>query len=117
MPKRSDRLLLEDIVESISKISNYTLGLSFNDFTKDERTFDAVIRNLTVIGEAANRSSSDFTLRFDEVEWYKVVAFRNRLVNEYFGVDYEAVWMVITNYLTTLEKYINRILIQHPELK
>lgn len=110
MPKRNDRLLLEDIEEAIMDIENFTLGLTYEEFSIDKKTFNAVIFSLTVIGEAANRLSPGLTNQYDEMEWHKVVAFRNRLVHQYFGIDYEMVWEVIKNYLNTLKVHVQKIL-------
>ena len=110
MPKRNDQLLLEDIAEAIDDIMNFTHDLTYEEFAADKKTFNAVIRSLTVIGEAANRLSTEITAPHNEIEWQKVVAFRNRLVHEYFGIDYEMVWEIIKNYLTTLKKYVQKIL-------
>jgi uncharacterized protein with HEPN domain len=60
MSKRDDQLLIEDIKESGSKILRYVSGYTFEDFEKDERTFDAVIRNFEIIGEASRNLSSAF---------------------------------------------------------
>lgn len=109
MPKRNDTLLLEDILESIFKIKQYTKGIDYNNFFDDEKTKDAVVRNLEIIGEAVNNLSAEFILKNDEVEWRKIAAFRNRLIHEYFGVNYEAVWMVINNNLDTLKDYLEKI--------
>ena len=106
MPKRNDFLLLEDILESITKIELYTKDLVFEDFYFDDKTKDAVIRNFEIIGEAVNSLSVSFTLKFDGIEWRKIAAFRNRLIHEYFGVNYEAVWLVIKNNLQELKTYI-----------
>ena len=110
MLKRSDVLLLEDIEESIYDIENFTVGLTYEEFSIDRKTFNAVVRSLTIIGEAANKLSTDLKTRYSEIEWFKVVAFRNRLIHEYFGIDYEMVWQVIKNYLNRLKEYVQKIL-------
>ena len=106
MPKRNDVLLLEDILESISKIETYTNDLQFEEFYSADKTKDAVIRNFEIIGDAVNNLSVSFMLENNEIKWRKIGAFRNRLIHEYFGVNYEAVWMVIKNNLQDLKKYI-----------
>ena len=106
MPKRNDSLLLQDIKESIEKIRSYVEGYGIDDFLNDSKTKDAVSRNLEIIGEAANHLSIDFTLAHSGIEWRKVAAFRNRLIHEYFGADYKAVWHIIENNLTVLYDYI-----------
>ena len=60
MSKREPLLLIEDIIDSGNKIIEYTNNLSYNDFTNDSKTIDAVIRNFEIIGEAANRLPEDF---------------------------------------------------------
>jgi uncharacterized protein with HEPN domain len=109
MPKRNDKLLLEDILESILKIKIYTEGIDYNNFFKDEKTKDAVVRNLEIIGEAVNNLSTEFTIKNNAIEWRKIAAFRNRLIHEYFGVNYEAVWMIINLNLFELNNYISKI--------
>ncbi|WP_199727494.1 HepT-like ribonuclease domain-containing protein [Hanamia caeni] len=64
MSKRSSRLLLEDLLLNIEKITEYTSGLSFDNFLEDSRTSDAVIRNFEIIGEAANRLPDEMKEKF-----------------------------------------------------
>ncbi len=109
MPKRNDAFLIEDILESIVKIKSYTKGIDYHKFFEDEKTKDAVVRNLEIIGEAVNNLSTEFTSRHEVIEWRKIAAFRNRLIHEYFGVNYEAVWMIINNNLDELRYYIETI--------
>ena len=60
MSKRQPNLLIEDIIDSSHKILEYTSGMSFEEFTSDSKTIDAVIRNFEIIGEAANRLPEEF---------------------------------------------------------
>ena len=53
MPERDWRIRIHDITDAIEKIQKYTMGMSFSEFHADDRTIDAVLRNLAVIGEAA----------------------------------------------------------------
>jgi uncharacterized protein with HEPN domain len=78
MSKRSLSLLIEDILESIDKIGRYTEGLTQDSFERDEKTSDAVVRNLEIIGEAAARLSEDFTSLHPEIEWAKIKGLRNQ---------------------------------------
>lgn len=95
MSRRDIDLLLLDMKESAEKILKYTKGLSFNDFLDDDKTIDAVVRNFEIIGEASIRIDDDFKLDNSQIEWKKLKGFRNRIVHEYFGIDYEIVWSII----------------------
>ena len=73
MSKRPPELLVEDIWESIDKIDRYSEGMSQDNFQSDEKTIDAVVRNLEIIGEAASRMPGDFTAQHSEIEWVKII--------------------------------------------
>ena len=102
MSKRDRTLLIEDMLDSALKIRRYTSELNFNSFLEDEKTVDAVVRNFEIIGEAANRIDPDFRTRNPEIEWNRLRGFRNRIVHDYFGIDYEIVWTIIEDDLNNL---------------
>lgn len=99
MSKREPKLLISDILESARKILDYTNGQTFEDFIKDSKTVDAVIRNFEIIGEAANRLPEEFKNQFSEVDWLRIRGFRNRIVHDYFGIDYSIVWNIKESFL------------------
>ncbi len=99
MSERIPDLLVQDIIDSCNKILEYTNTLSFDDFCKDGKTIDAVIRNFESIGEAANRLPDDFKERCDDIDWHRIRGFRNRIVHHYFGIDYSIVWEIRNNFL------------------
>ena len=109
MSKREPILLLEDIIESIQKIKIYTSGLSLADFLKDDKTIDAVIRNFEIIGEASNRIPDEIRDKFQLVNWHRIRGFRNRIVHDYMGIDYEIVWEIIEKDLDELKNKIQQI--------
>ncbi len=102
MSRRDIDLLLQDMRESAGKILKYTIGLTFDDFLSDEKTIDAVVRNFEIIGEASIRIDGDFKLDNPQIEWKKLRGFRNRIVHEYFGIDYEIVWSIVEDDLEEL---------------
>jgi uncharacterized protein with HEPN domain len=110
MSKRDTLLLLDDMLQSTLKIRRYTEGLDFESFLLDDKTIDAVVRNFEIIGEAANRVPQDFRNNNPEIEWKRIRGFRNRIVHEYFGVDYEIVWDIIETYLDELIDWLETIL-------
>ncbi|MCX7855683.1 MAG: DUF86 domain-containing protein [Anaerolineae bacterium] len=107
---RDPRLYLEDICEACEKILRYTEGMGFYDFVEDERTFDAVVRNLEIVGEAARHISAEIRQRYPGVDWARIVALRNIVAHEYFGVDEEIIWDIVQNKIPVLLEQVRRIL-------
>lgn len=94
MFRRDPSVLIEDIIESSEKILAYTEAMSFEAFLADPKTVDAVIRNFEIIGEAANRLPEEFKESHPSIDWNKMRGFRNRIVRDYMGIDYEIVWHI-----------------------
>ena len=109
MSERNSLLLLEDILESAQKIIRYTNELNYEAFLSDDRTVDAVVRNFEIIGEAANRLDQEFKNAHQNIEWNRIRGFRNRIVHDYFGIDYRIVWTIIESYLGDLINALERI--------
>jgi uncharacterized protein with HEPN domain len=105
-----DKTYIKHIAEAIEKIEGYVSGLTFEQFSKDTKTVDAVIRNFEIIGEAANNISQEFQNAHPELPWEKMVSMRNRLIHEYFGVNEEIVWGTYTEDLPPLKKQIEEAL-------
>jgi uncharacterized protein with HEPN domain len=99
MSKRSPALLISDILDSGQKILSYTAGLTFEQFIDDSKTIDAVIRNFEIIGEAANRLPENFKDSHPEIDWHRIRGFRNRIIHDYFGIDYNIVWQIKETFL------------------
>jgi uncharacterized protein with HEPN domain len=110
MSERSIILLLEDMYESTLKILQYVEGHDFNTFFEDEKTKDAVVRNFEIIGEAANNVNSEFRKDYPDIEWNRIRGFRNRIVHEYFGIDFEIVWSIIENDLPALSNQLKQLI-------
>lgn len=110
MSKRDLILLLEDMLESALKIKRYTSNHDYESFINDEKTIDAVVRNFEIIGEAANRLDPDFRTRNTVIEWNRIRGFRNRIVHDYFGIDYEIVWTIVENDILNLIDQIEKLI-------
>ena len=104
MSKRNPELLVEDILESCQKIMDYTKNISFEEFISDPKTIDAVVRNFEIIGEAANRLPDEFKELHQNIDWYRIRGFRNKIVHDYIGIDYSIVWQIKETYLPQLIK-------------
>ncbi|RYC68752.1 MULTISPECIES: HepT-like ribonuclease domain-containing protein [Spirosoma] len=109
MSKRSVRYLLYDMLDAIEAIRSFIDGYSFEQFVDDRKTHDAVIRNVQVLGEAANRVPVDFRETHPQIEWLKIIRSRHILVHDYFGVDYEIVWRIVITHLPPLQLAIEAI--------
>lgn len=109
MSKREPFLLVQDIIDSAEKILEYTQNLSFEEFTKDSKTIDAVIRNFEIIGEAATRLPQDFKDKHAIIDWHRIRGFRNRIVHDYFGIDYGIVWDIKEKFLPKLIALLNSL--------
>jgi uncharacterized protein with HEPN domain len=84
---RDYKAYLEDIVQAAQKINRYISGLSLQTFAADEKTIDAVVRNLEVIGEAVRNIPADIIERYAEIEWRRIAGLRNILIHEYFAIS------------------------------
>lgn len=100
---RNILLYFLDIVTSCTKVLNYTQGMTFEVFLADERTFDAVIRNLQIIGEAVKNIPQETRDLAPEIEWRKIAGLRDLLAHAYFQIDDEIIWDIIQNKVQPLK--------------
>ena len=107
---RDEVIYLQDIAESCEKILRFTAGLTCSDLTQDEKTYDAVVRNLEIIGEAAKHISKDIRRQLPDIEWRKAAGLRDMLAHAYFGIDDDILWDVVQNKVPQLAKAINAFL-------
>ena len=110
MSKRDPYLFLIDMLESIEKVERYTTGLTFDEFEANDMVLDAVVRNLEIIGEAAGRIPVAMRDRHTQIEWSRVVGFRNIVIHAYFAVDVEIVWTIATQRLAELKAVLSEML-------
>lgn len=96
------RVRVEDMLEALERIRRYTAGLGEAEFCKDDRTVDAVIRNLEIVGEAARRTPYPIAERHPEIPWSRLAEMRNILIHEYHSVDAGIVWQTVRNDLPPL---------------
>lgn len=115
MSKRVASLLLEDILECISNIEGYTQGMEQDAFKSDRRTIDAVVRNLEIVGEAANNLPISYREYHNGIEWPQIIGLRHRIIHEYFDVDVDIIWFIVQNELALLKRKVEKLL--HDEAK
>ncbi|MFP4168285.1 MAG: DUF86 domain-containing protein [Desulfonatronovibrionaceae bacterium] len=109
MSTRKWQFRLRDMLESSRKIQSYIHGLSFDDFCDDEKTMDAVIRQLTVIGEASAHIPQEVAAAHPEIPWDVIRGMRNVIVHEYFGVNIRIVWTTANKNIPELHNQLEKL--------
>ncbi len=110
MYKRGDKEFVLDMFISCKKILSYIKDMSYEDFKKDEKTVDAVIRNIEILGEAAKKISDEFKRKYPHVEWKEIAKTRDKLIHKYFGVDVEIIWTISKKDIPQLKEKLESIL-------
>lgn len=109
MSRRPGSLLLDEMLAAIARIERYAADLDRAAFLADEKTADAVARNLEVLGEAAARLPQDIRSDARQIPWSRIVGLRNRIVHEYFGIDLEIVWEIVRRDLPALRNDLQEL--------
>jgi len=89
---------------------DYMRSYTFDEFSVDSKTMDAVIRNFEVIGEASNKVPAEIKKKYPDIPWSEMYLLRNRVSHEYFGIDYEIIWDIAINYLPENKVQIEEVL-------
>ena len=99
-----------DISESCERIRRFTEILSFGEFVRSDPQYDAVIRNLLVIGEAVKQLPEEIRAMDEQIQWKKNAGLRDIVAHVYFGIDDDIVWDVVQNKVPELTKSVEAIL-------
>jgi uncharacterized protein with HEPN domain len=110
MPPRDWTFRIQDILDAIAKIQRYVSGVDFQTFENDEEIMDAVVHNLTVIGEAANHIPSDITDNHPEIPWRQMIDLRDFSVHAYWNLRPSVIWDTIQNDLPPLIDNLRKLL-------
>jgi len=109
---RDYRLYLDDIHASTTKILQYTQDVNFDSFTNDAKTFDAVVLNLQIIGEAVKNIPDSVKAKYPQVDWRRIAGLRDVIAHGYFGLNEDLLWDIVQNRVPQLAEQIQEILAQ-----
>jgi len=104
-----DNTYIHHILDAITKIAEYTAGMTEDAFLASPVVGDAVLRQLEIIGEAARHVSEEGRANFPQIPWPKIVGLRNRLIHEYFNVDWRIVWQAVVADLPSLRADLEKV--------
>lgn len=102
MSKRLDSTILQELLYAVNRACGRTQHSSLPAFLQDEDLQDIVLRQLTIVGEAAARVSADTRQRYPQVDWRRITGMRNFVVHAYFRVDFTLIWKAVTTLLPPL---------------
>ena len=108
--KRHYTLFVEDILDAITTIQEYTKGMSEREFLRDGKTQSAVAWKVLTIGEAAKNIPRHIRQKYDKIPWGDMAKMRDRIAHVYFGVSNEIVWAVVKKELPVIQPLIKRML-------
>jgi len=108
---RNHLLFLKDMRESCEKIQRYVHEITHKEFLSDDKTYDAVLRNLIVIGEAAKNVPEKVRNFYTDVAWREISGFRDIAVHNYFGIDEDILWDIIQNEIPALLINLNPMVV------
>lgn len=101
---------VQDIIDSIRDIESFIKGMDFEEFKKDRKTINAVVRSIEVIGEASKKLPASITVKYPAVPWKKMAGMRDKLIHEYFGIDLEILWKVAKEDIRSIRPFVRQIL-------
>jgi len=108
--KRNVALYLRDILQNMQDAEEFIQGLSYDQFTADKKTFNAVLRSIEIVGEAAKHVPDSVRSKYPAIPWKEMAGMRDKVIHFYFGVNREAIWLVVKERIPSLRPLIERVL-------
>ena len=93
---------VEDMIDFCERVLSYTVGMDQSSFVNNELVYDATLRNIELIGEAATRIPEHIRQAHSEIPWRDIIGARNRIIHFYLGIDNDTVWSIIVDDIPTL---------------
>jgi len=105
-----DKLRVEHVLDAIAEVGKYLTNVSFDEFLANSEKRFATIKQIEIIGEACSRITNELKQAHPEIEWKSIKGFRNISIHEYFDMNYDIIWEIITNDLPVLKQQFSEIL-------
>jgi uncharacterized protein with HEPN domain len=106
---RDIRDYLKDILDATTDIENFVANMTYEEFIKDRKTLNAVVRSIEIIGEASKQLPDSLKAKYPELPWKEITGMRNKLIHAYFGMDTETIWETIKHNIPALKQTIKKI--------
>jgi uncharacterized protein with HEPN domain len=110
LKKREYRDYLHDILDAVNDVASFVEGMSFEQFEKDRKTLNAVVRSIEIIGEAAKNIPVDMREKHGKLPWKKMTGMRDKVIHAYFGVNTKMLWNTVKNDLPPLRQLVQKML-------
>lgn len=108
-PRRWDHYV-RDMLGACDKILSYNRGLDQSAFVADERTYDATLRNLEILGEAATHIPADVRESHADIPWRALIGTRNQVIHGYLGIDDDVIWSIVRDDIPALVPLLRALL-------
>jgi uncharacterized protein with HEPN domain len=110
LKKRECKDYVHDILVAVGDAEDFVEGLTFEEFEKDRKTLNAVVRSLEIIGEAARNIPADIREKYGTVPWKKMIGMRDKVIHGYFGVNAKTLWTTVRDDLPPLKQLVQKML-------
>lgn len=101
---------IEDIISAMDKAMDFVENMSYEEFTRDDKTVYAVVRAIEIIGEAVKNIPANVRKNYPEIPWKDMAGMRNKVIHEYFGVRLNIVWRTLKEEIPPLKPLFEKIL-------
>ena len=109
MKRRDLRDYLQDILEAVNDIDSFVADMSYEQFIKDKKTLNAVVRSIEIVGEASKRLPESLKVKNSELPWREIAGMRDKLIHAYFGMDTETIWKTVKENIPQLKQTIKKM--------
>lgn len=110
---RSHQDYLNDMLDAMSKAEQFVEGMSFDEFSADDKTVFAVVRALEIVGEPAKKIPPEIRTLRQDIPWREIAGMRDKLTHDYFGVDVAVIWRTVSEDVPLLREGIRALLHHH----